>query len=100
MNTKHTPRKNHSAPLRRKGAGIGRFAPQFKNLISSSALLMLLCVGGVASAGLIQQWTGDHYTSGNWTDDVGGIVATASGSPLAVTNAFGPHHGGKVNGGG
>ncbi|MGO8925889.1 MAG: LamG-like jellyroll fold domain-containing protein [Limisphaerales bacterium] len=60
---------------------------------------MALCLGGVSWAGLIQEWTGDHYTSGNWTDDVGGIVATASGSPLAVANAFGTHTGVNVNGG-
>jgi hypothetical protein len=50
-------------------------------------------------AGLVNQWTGDGYTSGNWVDSVGGVTATASGSPLPVANAFGTHAGVTMNGG-
>jgi hypothetical protein len=60
---------------------------------------MTLFGGGISWASLIEEWTGNHYTSGNWTDDVGGVVATASGSPQAVADAFGTNTGVNVNGG-
>src|SRR5665213_577719 len=74
----------------------GRF---FKTAFYSSAFAASLCLGGLSKAALIEEWTGNHYTSGNWTDDVGNVVATASGTPLAVTNAFGTNTGVFVNGG-
>ena len=66
-------------------------------------------IGGVAAIGmaaalpaqanLVNNWTGDSYTSGSWMDSVGGIAASASGSPLPVAGAFGTHAGVTMNGG-
>jgi hypothetical protein len=56
-------------------------------------------LGSLGRASLVNQWTGDGYGSGNWVDGIGGVTATASGSPLAVPNAFNSHAGVTMNGG-
>jgi hypothetical protein len=59
----------------------------------------LLLWAGVAQASLVNQWRGNDYTGGNWIDNVGGVAATANGSPLAVPGAFGTNAGVTMNGG-
>ncbi|PWU10693.1 MAG: hypothetical protein C5B50_24920 [Verrucomicrobia bacterium] len=58
---------------------------------------LLYAIAG--QAGLVNQWTGDGYSSGNWVDGIGGVTATANGSPQAVANAFNTHAGVTMNGG-
>ncbi len=96
MNTSENeivPTSQGCRPLART---IRRFSKAF---LFSCVLLPAVFLGGVAKAVLIEEWTGDHYVSGSWTDDVSAVVASSSGSPLAVSNSFGTHTGVNVNGG-
>ena len=68
-------------------------------IIGAVAAMAIVVSSSPVRAGLVNQWTGDGYTSGNWVDGVGNVAATASGSPLAVANAFGSHAGVTMNGG-
>jgi hypothetical protein len=59
----------------------------------------VLLWASLGQASLVNEWTGDGYTSGNWVDGVGSVTATASGSPQSVPNAFNSHAGVTMNGG-
>lgn len=68
-------------------------------LLFTLTLPALLASGGICRAGLVNQWSANSYTSGNWLDSVGGVNATNSGSPQAVANVFGTNAGVTVNSG-
>jgi hypothetical protein len=70
-----------------------------RNAKWNAALLAALVSATVARADIINNWTGDGYTSGNWVDSVGGVTATASGTPLSMAGAFNTHAGVNVNDG-
>src|SRR4051812_10426028 len=70
-----------------------------RRILQCAALVTGLSWAGLSEAGLVNQWTGDSYTSGNWVDGLGSVPATASGSPQPVPNAFNTHSGVTMNGG-
>jgi hypothetical protein len=76
-----------------------RWLPFRRILFPYITLIATLLCCSLGRAGLVNQWTGDGYTSGSWVDSVGSVTATASGSPLSVPNAFNSHAGVAMNGG-
>ncbi|HSU52670.1 MAG TPA: LamG-like jellyroll fold domain-containing protein [Candidatus Dormibacteraeota bacterium] len=68
-------------------------------LQQKSLIAALLLSAPLAHADLVNNWTGDGYSSGNWVDSVSSVAATASGTPLSVPNAFNSHSGVNVNDG-
>src|ERR1035438_8379144 len=70
-----------------------------RNISQLATMAAVLLWASLGQASLVNEWTGDGYTSGNWVDGVGSVTATASGSPLSVPNAFSSHAGVTMNGG-
>ena len=64
-------------------------------------MLLAFCLAGAARAALVNEWTGDNYTSSNnWVDTISSVaMVTNSGSPLAVPSVFNTHAGVTMNGG-
>src|ERR1017187_6071496 len=70
-----------------------------RNISQLATMAAVLLWASLGQASLVNEWTGDGYTSGNWVDGVGSVTATASGSPLSEPNAFNSHAGVTMNGG-
>ncbi|MDB6112189.1 MAG: Immunoglobulin I-set domain protein [Pedosphaera sp.] len=68
-------------------------------ILQTAFVLALLLCANVVRAGLVNQWTGDSYSSGGWVDTVASVTATANGSPQQVAGAFNSHAGVIMNGG-
>ena len=99
MNNTTIPEAAMALPGQRGHGGARTVQHSFKTYFLPCLLSLALCLAGTARAGLINEWTGDHYSSGNWVDDVGSVSAAATGSPQAVSAAFNSHAGVTMNGG-
>jgi hypothetical protein len=72
-------------------------------LSASTAAIVLGAVGHARAQSVeVAQWSADTFagTTSNWTDSIGGVVATSHGNNTLIPNAFGTHAGINVLGGG